>query len=114
MDGHGRHARPWVFTLGDQTVSAELTFNTSGDLVDFVSEDRSRASEDGKSFAPQTWSTPLSGYRDADGHRLLTTGEGRWQDPRAGSPTSSSSSTRSPTTCLACRSNTRQECWACG
>lgn len=75
-----RHVRG-VFTLGEQTVSAELTFDDTGDLVDFVSEDRSRASEDGKSFLRQTWSTPLSGYRDADGHRLLTTGEGRWQDP---------------------------------
>ncbi|WP_162598580.1 DUF6544 family protein [Nocardioides gilvus] len=70
-----------VLTLGAQTVSAELTFDAAGDLVDFVSEDRLRASEDGKSFLRQTWATPLSGYRNSDGRRLLTTGEGRWQDP---------------------------------
>ncbi|QCX26967.1 DUF6544 family protein [Nocardioides jishulii] len=70
------------FTLGDQTVSAELVFDADGDLADFVSEDRSRASEDGKSFVRQTWSTPLSGYRDSDGRRLLTSGEGRWKDPK--------------------------------
>ncbi len=97
-----RHVRG-VFTDGDQTVSAELTFDAEHDLVDFVSEDRLRASTDGKSFDPQTWSTPLSGHRDADGRRVLASGEGRWHAPRPEgcSPTSSSTSTTSPTTCAA-------------
>jgi len=76
----GRHVRG-DFTNGVQTVSAVLTFDEGGDLVDFVSEDRLRASPDGKSFTRQTWSTPLSGHRDADGHRLLTSGEARWHAP---------------------------------
>jgi hypothetical protein len=68
-----------VFTNGAQTVTAELTFNEAGDLVDFVPDDRLRASADGKSFTPQRWSTPLYGHRDdADGQRVLTSGEGRW------------------------------------
>ncbi len=68
-----------AYTNGTQTVTAELTFNEAGDLVDFSSEDRLRASADGRSFTPQRWSTPLSGHRvDAHGQRVLTAGEGRW------------------------------------
>ncbi|MCW2803426.1 MAG: hypothetical protein JWN06_1643 [Propionibacteriaceae bacterium] len=78
-----RHVRG-VFTDGDQTVSAELTFNAEHDLVDFVSEDRLRASTDGKTFTPQRWSTPLSEHREADGRRVMTVGEGRWQAPAPG------------------------------
>jgi hypothetical protein len=70
-----------VFTNGAQTVTAELTFDDAGDLVDFVSDDRLRASADGRSFTHQSWSTPLSGRRDAHGHRILTSGEGRWHAP---------------------------------
>lgn len=76
-----RHVRG-VFTNADQKVSAELTFDDEGNLADFVSEDRLRASSDGKSFTPQTWSTPLSGHRDAQGRRLISSGEGRWRDPQ--------------------------------
>ena len=71
-----------VFTDGDQTVSAELTFNAEHDLVDFSSDDRSRASTDGKSFDPLRWSTPLSVHRDLDGRRVMATGEGRWHAPQ--------------------------------
>lgn len=63
-------------------VSAELTFDANFDLVDFVSEDRLRASTDGKSFARQEWSTPLAEHRDANGRRVLVMGEGRWQAPQ--------------------------------
>jgi hypothetical protein len=68
-----------VFTNASQRVSAELTFNEAGDLVDFVSDDRLRASAHGKSFTAQRWSTPLVGHRDdAHGQRVLASGEGRW------------------------------------
>ncbi|MCL3836498.1 DUF6544 family protein [Aeromicrobium duanguangcaii] len=70
-----------VFTLGSQSVSAVLTFDERDDLIDFVSDDRSRASADGRSFTPQTWSTPLRTHRDVDGLRLLTTGAARWLGP---------------------------------
>lgn len=71
-----------VFTNGGQSVTAELTFNEAGDLVDFVSDDRLRASAGGKTFTSQRWSTPLSGHRD-DGHgqRVPTSGVGRWLAP---------------------------------
>jgi len=55
VDAHHVRGR---YTNGDQTVSAVLTFDADHDLVDFVSEDRLRASADGKTFNLQTWSTP--------------------------------------------------------
>jgi hypothetical protein len=70
-----------VFTDGDQSVSAVLTFDAQHDLVNFTSDDRSRASTDGRSFDPLRWSTPLSGHRDVDGRRVMATGEGRWHAP---------------------------------
>ena len=59
-----------VYTDGEPTVSAVLTFNTEHDLVDFVSQDRFRASADGQSFDRQGWSTPSLAYRDTAGFRL--------------------------------------------
>ena len=70
-----------VYTDGDQAVSAVLTFNSEHDLVNFVSQDRFRASADGKSFDLQDWSTPLAPFRATDGRRLPTVGEGRWSAP---------------------------------
>ena len=80
-----RHVRG-DFTNGDQTVSAELTFGAEHDLVDFVSQDRLRASADGKSFTPQPWSTPLTGHHVTDGHRVFTVGEGVWHPPQPEGP----------------------------
>ena len=60
-----------TFTDGGETVSATLTFNAEHDLVDFVSDDRTRASADGKTFTPRRWSTPLAGHHEIDGHRVL-------------------------------------------
>ena len=75
-----RHVRG-VFTNGRHSVTARLTFD--GDrLVNFVSDDRFRASQDGKELVPQTWSTPLAGYTDDEGHHLISSGVGRWRDPK--------------------------------
>jgi hypothetical protein len=79
-DIDARHVRG-AFTNGDQIVSAELTFDADHDLVDFVSEDRLRASADGKTFVHQTWSTPLTGHRESGGRRVLVLGQGRWEAP---------------------------------
>jgi hypothetical protein len=79
MDAHRVRG---AFTDGDQTVSAELTFDANHDLVNFVSADRLRASADGNSFAPQVWSTPLAEHRDTNGRRVLVMGEGRWHAPQ--------------------------------
>ncbi|MBB1032397.1 hypothetical protein G6027_16230, partial [Dietzia sp. SLG310A2-38A2] len=72
-----------VFTTGDQSVTADLLFDASGDLVDFHSEDRLRASDDGSSFTRQPWSTPVIEHRVFHGVRLPSCGEARWLDPDA-------------------------------
>ena len=69
------------YTYGAQTIAAELTFNDDHELVDFVSDDRTAVSTDGKTFTPQRWSTPISGYRLLGTWRLGTVGEGHWHAP---------------------------------
>jgi uncharacterized membrane protein YphA (DoxX/SURF4 family) len=75
IDQH--HARG-TFTNGAHTVSAELVFNDDHELVDFVSDDRLRASSDGTTFTRQRWSTPFSDYRTVDSRRVSSHGEARW------------------------------------
>ena len=69
------------FTDGDQTVSAVLTFDAEHDLVDFVSDDRTRASADGKTFTPQRWSTPIAGHHDTRRTSRLHPRQGRLARP---------------------------------
>ena|GEM_PF-163767 len=70
-----------TFTNGGQTVTAELTVNQERELVDFASDDRLRATRNGKSFIRQRWSTPVRDYRYVDSRRIFTNGEGRWHAP---------------------------------
>lgn len=70
-----------TYTCGPNSVSAELTFNDDHELVNFVSDDRFAGSSDGKSFAAQRWSTPISNYRTVNGHHLGTFGLARWHAP---------------------------------
>jgi hypothetical protein len=70
-----------TFSLGRHEVSATLLFNEAGDLVDFVSEDRLRASPDGKAFTRLGWSTPLGDYAELHGRRLATVGRAMWHAP---------------------------------
>jgi len=69
-----------VFTNGEVAVTAELSFDDAGDLVNFVSDDRFR-SPDGKSFTQQRWSTPIGTYRDFGRGRIASVGEARWKAP---------------------------------
>ncbi len=78
IDAHRVSGR---FTNGTYCVSAELVFNEADELVNFVSDDRLRASEDGKSFRQQRWSTPIREYREFSQRRIATVGEGRWHAP---------------------------------
>jgi hypothetical protein len=61
-----------------QTVSAVLTFDHEHRLVNFVSDDRLRASRDGRSFVRQRWSTPIVRYASAGGRSIAVDGEARW------------------------------------
>lgn len=76
----GKSARGF-FTRGAETVSAELRFDDKGELVDFISDDRSAASADGKSFTRMRWSTPVRDYRPFGERRVPVFGEAKWHDP---------------------------------
>jgi hypothetical protein len=76
----GRRVRG-SFTKGDHTVTAELVFDNDGDLVDFISDDRSSSSQDGERFTHRRWSTPVGRYRTVGGRRVATFGEARWHAP---------------------------------
>ena len=78
IDSH--HARA-TYTAGTQTVSADLVFDDNGKLVDFVSDDRYRTSEDGTTATRTRWNTPISEYRTMHGHRVASYGEGMWVAP---------------------------------
>jgi hypothetical protein len=79
------HARG-TFTRGAHTVSANLTFDGEGDLIDFVSDDRLQTSRDGSTFTTRRWSTPVGDYRTIDGRRVATRGECRWHPSEPQSP----------------------------
>ena len=65
-----------TFTNAGNTVSASLTFDAAGDLVGFLSNDRTQ--EDAKGSRNVPWSTPISGYREVDGIRIGTLGDANW------------------------------------
>jgi hypothetical protein len=66
------------FTDGAQTISATLLFGGDGLLTNFISDDRSRSSPDGKTFTRLRFSTPARDYRDFGAARLASYGEARW------------------------------------
>ena len=68
------------FTNAGQPIRADLVFNAVGDLVDFRSDDRGRASTDGRTLENLPWSTPLGAFRSSGGRRLPAGGEARWHD----------------------------------
>ncbi len=70
------------YTAGGVTVSAEIAFDDQHRVVDFASDDRLRASADGRSFTPQRWSTPVTGHRVVDGLGSLASGKALWHAPQ--------------------------------
>jgi hypothetical protein len=70
-----------TFTNAAHTISAILTFDDNGELVDFVSDDRFASTADGKRFTRMRWSTPVRDYRTYGQHRVASRGEGRWHSP---------------------------------
>ena len=73
-----KHAATAHFTLGVNTVTAELRFDDLGDLVDFVADGRGAMSPDGRTLTPLRWSTPLRGYAQVGPARVATKAEVRW------------------------------------
>jgi hypothetical protein len=70
------------FTNGTQTIAATLLFSDDGLLTNFVSDDRSRSSPNGKVFTQLRFSTPVRDYRDFGDARLAAHGEARWSLPQ--------------------------------
>jgi len=66
------------FNNAGVTVRAELSFNSSGDLIDFVSDDRYRAARNGGLMTKLRWSTPVGPYRAFGPLRIGSGGEARW------------------------------------
>ena len=77
IDGASARAR---FTHRGHTITATLFFASDGRLVNFESDDRSRASPDER-FAKARFSTPLRDYRDFGPLFLAGHGEARWRLP---------------------------------
>ena len=68
------------FSNAGYSISAELFFGDRGELVNFVSDDRSQTS-DGTTYDRYRWSTPLRDYRDFCGRRVAAQGEASWAMP---------------------------------
>ena len=75
----GDHTVRATFTNAGNTVAAVLSFDAAGDLVGFLSNDRTQA--DAKGIRNFPWSTPISDYREVDGIRVGTLGDANWIEP---------------------------------
>jgi hypothetical protein len=69
-----------TFTNAGHKVSAWLYFNEKGELVNFISEDRYAAKDDG-GFLKLKWSTPLRDYKEINGYKLATYAEAIYTYP---------------------------------
>jgi hypothetical protein len=67
-----------TFTNAGHTIHAFLAFDADGRLLNFWSDDRRRASEDGKTLEAARWSTPIAEYRRFEGGWLPAIGSARW------------------------------------
>ena len=70
-----------IFRNAGHTIHAELSFNEAGELTNFSSHDRGKASADGKTLTPAMWSTPIERSRAFGQARLASAGAGRWHEP---------------------------------
>ena len=66
-----------IFTANDISISATLFFNETGELLNFISDDRYEVNE-------KKWlrfSTPVSEYKNINGYHLISYGEAVWHYP---------------------------------
>ena len=63
-----------IFTNRDVSISATLFFNKQGQLIDFLSEDRTAVSD----MNQYPFSTPVSKYKNINGFNLMSYGEAVW------------------------------------
>lgn len=69
-----------TLTNGKFVVSAILFFNEQGELINFMSDDRSALQDDG-TMKPVRWTTPVSDYKEFDGRKIPTYGKTIWHYP---------------------------------
>ncbi|HLO90252.1 MAG TPA: DUF6544 family protein [Lentimicrobium sp.] len=69
-----------TITNGKYVVSAILYFNELGELVNFLSDDRSAMQDDG-TLKTIRWTTPMSNYKEIDGRKIPTIGKTIWHYP---------------------------------
>jgi hypothetical protein len=69
-----------TLTNGKYIVSAILYFNETGELINFVSDDRSASQDDG-TMKEVRWSTPVSDYKEFEGRKIPTVGKTIWHYP---------------------------------
>jgi len=69
-----------TLTNGKYVVSAILYFNETGELINFVSDDRSALQDDG-TMKEVRWSTPVSDYKEFEGRKIPTVGKTIWHYP---------------------------------
>jgi hypothetical protein len=70
------------FTNRGVTISATLFFNEAGALTDFTSNDRFLSS-DGTTYLSHPWSTPVHGYKDLGGRRVVSNADAMWHMPES-------------------------------
>ncbi|MFZ5967815.1 MAG: DUF6544 family protein [Bacillota bacterium] len=66
-----------TFNNNGYEVSAVLYFNEKGELINFVSDDR-YYSPTGKTYEKVRWSTPVKGYKEVNGVKIMDGGEAVW------------------------------------
>ena len=69
-----------TLTNGAFKVSARLLFNEKGELINFVSDDRSALQDDG-TLKILRWTTPVNDYKEFEGRRIPTFGESIYNYP---------------------------------
>jgi hypothetical protein len=69
-----------TLTNGKYIVSANLFFNEAGELINFVSDDRSALQDDG-TMKQVRWTTPVSEYKEFEGRKVPTVGKTIWHYP---------------------------------
>jgi hypothetical protein len=60
------------YTNGNNAISATLFFNDTGQLINFISNDRFETA-DGKKYDNYPWSTPVKEYKNFNGIRVAST-----------------------------------------
>lgn len=78
LDGRSVEA---TYSNGPHTIRAVLSFDDTGALVNFWSDDRPSLAPDQRTFVPQRWSTPVRDYRAQGPFRIASRGEARYAAP---------------------------------